>query len=1010
MKQRHPKFLTCVSAALAAVCLLGGVRSTAQSTGAEIKVGVAVNDHDEKRAAAYTGLFSELQSEAGGETSFSLAFGSEEEVEDWYDRGLIDVAVLTAGPSEWLSQSWLTESTSDLYIASLVPARGKQKTLGELAEFKPVEPPPELEGMAGSELDRRALRMEAMYRSVCLVREDSPLAEGRAPGGALPSLDSLASEHKLTFLFESPHSIAGHILPRYVLEGRKISLSENRVVFTGSQEESLKQLYQEGEEGKFKVACVSEDAEADMSRLRKLQLTAGRGRYGNIFGGWSEDEKRGDLDSYLIPRDFMLVNRYLDEGRRASYKERLQNLLGRKDEIAGFKAVVMKFFDLDYGYFQGWFEKVLGNYEMRDRLKATTVADVLGSAAEYQRTTGKEPRIALVLSGGGAKCAYQAGAVVQIERELEDLERVGNPHAKIELVVGTSGGAINALLAAAEVTKPERGQDAVRKVWADFTLGDFFQLWPDVLTFLGLCAALLHLRVFARLALLSERAAPAWWLYAGVALSLCGAAQLAAGYVHWGGVEAGTRLPVSSLVLGRVWFVLQLIFRATWAWLVALSVVVFAAGLLHTKGIPKLKAWVEGSWTKLKTRVPSVEITFGMAFGACVLLYTLAYLSNIAALVIGLALIGLIVWVTSELEEVNLWRPKTMLAGALLVVALFSIALALSLAALVTWLRFLRPKYSFSAPMPFLRHAFLLSAAALLYVTCFGGNNSLVQAAGVEQALLERIPHLFAESGAGNLSSDANATPEERLAQLSEQIIDGHLLKRDLIITASRLPAPLPSPSPPDYDSWLWGGSDAAPAPGGDDLPDNLYFYYQRGDKNPPADAQFVPLAGDNAGRLLDVVIGSGSIYPVFPRRPLTGLRLPGRGAGHDLYIVDGGFAHNTPIQAAIDWGATHIILVEATAAETPAEERGFLDSAATAFNYLFDQAQQTDKAARKKVPIFELQPGGGPESMTTFDFSKAPLEQAFDGGVRDVKGGGLSKLLRLPNLLPALPDRPARR
>ena len=64
-------------------------------------------------------------------------------------------------------------------------------------------------------------------------------------------------------------------------------------------------------------------------------------------------------------------------------------------------------------------------------------------------------RTAVVLSGGGAKCSYQAGAVIEIEANLAELnERRAKKNKEpvdIDLVVGTSGGAINALLVAAGV-------------------------------------------------------------------------------------------------------------------------------------------------------------------------------------------------------------------------------------------------------------------------------------------------------------------------------------------------------------------------------------------------------------------------------------------------------------------------------------------------------------------------------------------------------------------------------
>src|SRR5262249_36969575 len=60
---------------------------------------------------------------------------------------------------------------------------------------------------------------------------------------------------------------------------------------------------------------------------------------------------------------------------------------------------------------------------------------------------------------------------------------------------------------------------------------------------------------------------------------------------------------------------------------------------------------------------------------------------------------------------------------------------------------------------------------------------------------------------------------------------------------------------------------------------------------------------------LLRVVRGSGTIYPGFP--PVTIRDFPAN--DHSVRLIDGGFAHNSPVEAAVQWGATHIILIEAS-------------------------------------------------------------------------------------------------
>jgi len=189
-------------------------------------------------------------------------------------------------------------------------------------------------------------------------------------------------------------------------------------------------------------------------------------------------------------------------------------------------------------------------------------------------------------------------------------------------------------------------------------------------------------------------------------------------------------------------------------------------------------------------------------------------------------------------------------------------------------------------------------------------------------------------------------------------------------------------------------------------LPSDLYFYYrvnQDATLTPPPDKSFVSLKL-NPDRLLDVVIGSSTIYPIFPARGLKTIRLgtedhPSDKNPVDMRIIDGGFTHNIPIEAARLWGATHIIVIEASPAEQH-DPRYFWDHALTAFGYLFDQAQRADTLG-SSVEAFLLRPTsecdksnlrsvcteGKPDpDMDTFDFSNRAAGDAFKKGSADVQ------------------------
>ncbi|MDO9095494.1 MAG: patatin-like phospholipase family protein [Rubrivivax sp.] len=79
------------------------------------------------------------------------------------------------------------------------------------------------------------------------------------------------------------------------------------------------------------------------------------------------------------------------------------------------------------------------------------------------------PLTALVLSGGGARAAYQVGvlrALARIRREaLGPLARLRNPFG---VICGTSAGAINAAALAANADRFEASVEVLAKVWQNF--------------------------------------------------------------------------------------------------------------------------------------------------------------------------------------------------------------------------------------------------------------------------------------------------------------------------------------------------------------------------------------------------------------------------------------------------------------------------------------------------------------------------------------------------------------
>jgi NTE family protein len=93
-------------------------------------------------------------------------------------------------------------------------------------------------------------------------------------------------------------------------------------------------------------------------------------------------------------------------------------------------------------------------------------------AADLPRTGDGVPRFALVMSGGGARGAYEAGVLSYL---LDDLpHRLGRP-ARFHVLSGTSVGAIHACFAAATGGQPGAGQRLI-DIWHSLQVSGVYQV------------------------------------------------------------------------------------------------------------------------------------------------------------------------------------------------------------------------------------------------------------------------------------------------------------------------------------------------------------------------------------------------------------------------------------------------------------------------------------------------------------------------------------------------------
>ncbi len=102
------------------------------------------------------------------------------------------------------------------------------------------------------------------------------------------------------------------------------------------------------------------------------------------------------------------------------------------------------------------------------------------------------------------------------------------------------------------------------------------------------------------------------------------------------------------------------------------------------------------------------------------------------------------------------------------------------------------------------------------------------------------------------------------------------------------------------------------------------------------------------------------------------------------MELIDGGFAHNSPIEAAVLWGATHILLIEASPDER-VERLNFVTNAVASFEHLYEQSQLLDARSRGRVAIFSLSPQ--PPHLCVLDFADNLIEDSIERGYHDVAG-----------------------
>ncbi|HEX6045943.1 MAG TPA: patatin-like phospholipase family protein [Pyrinomonadaceae bacterium] len=938
-------------------------------------MGVTEYQNLENAYANYERLFRQLakvSKDSNQPIRFQFAIGNYGEVLEWYNRGDIDVAVLSAMP---VAKLLLQAGDTDL-------EKIDEAYIGDVRVDEPIDTSKSEIKDKFAELLKRDSAFT--YRSVCLTLASDPDL-GSTKDGTPRTIEDVkrlwnksGDKKPFKFLFVRPYSLSGYIIPRHILSEIGIKVKPDQMEFSYSHGKSVQKL-------------IEEENKPAAQRTRYVTFVLEGTRYKpdpqnpHVF----EQIKVPELQDVNIPREKVFVNHNLDTKRFQQYKQLMKELFANWEGNPDDLTLQLK------GRSQNWQQEYKDSKTAVDKvavprqlLYKTRIQELLQDFARYvDQPRDKDrpaPRLALVLSGGGAKCAYQAGAIAAIETKLREInEERAKTYRRpidIDLVVGTSGGAINALLVAAGVTKAGSAADELARLWGSFSQQQFFQPSFRFNLVFGLCFGLMQALLITIAVLLFGRETVNW---IAIAIGLAVLLAIEIAFVWYFGVKLGN---FAKGLLGQA------------------VVLGFTIGIVQ--GVGALITWV----IRKEPKRFGTPLKFFAKDPHHWRLLTVVLMLTVAVLEIFIAKCpGLDERVTGLGESHWLhhgWMMVTLVCSWAfpypLLIGLFIAGLGV-----VVWRTFDSTTHR---PILVWAMSVLLVVGAIgLVMETFFRASAPSKATGIEQAFAEMLPSLIRATIQSDFATELADDDKTALRQISMLLMDPKrpMLKRDLVITSSRLPIDLSNQISDENNPASIRAQRQAEIVNG--LHDDLYFYFRANEEpalTPPLDRRFIPLKR-NPEKLIDVVIGSSTIYPIFPSRVLTNVRLGNEEKEEPveierMSIVDGGYIHNIPIEAAVKWKASHIILIEASPTASQNMPKDFWDHSMTAFGYLFNQAQLTDKLVRGAAETFELRPTSSCEkqdtlpscvgpantpdpNMDTFDFTPQLVKNAFDRGRDDV-------------------------
>ena len=888
-----------------------GQQTAPSGQGTGLRFGVISYDDPEKKVRDYQALFSELNQEilqeAGMSGKIRCAVGTYADVLDWISRGLVDLAVLS--PSAFAETKAGGNESKKAPDCIYIATEGKQ--------------PAENDNWVNSKLTEanlpKACRFE--YNSICIVRADSKIRTFK------DIRDN--AETGIQFVFGDPLSASSTIFPMHVLRSHNIDFRRH-MEYTFGQSDSVKRVldYQflEGDEAttRERVAFVFDLAVKDRQEVpaKGVEPPNRKEQFRRIEIELAESDRakgKENTNDITLPMEVWVARKDLEQSKIDAIKRALRlhaarlkpqekPQTGERDKVqqgggpitdfqvhedipARFKALHMWAREIRAYLAEetGTGSKKLSDTTaevpgMRFPIRFEDIVSLIRHYNGIYVTRQKTARLALVLSGGGAKCAYQAGAVEKIEETLLKSNshlQAGEAPLDIELVVGTSGGALNAVPVAVGVSRQSAKDPPLALTWTDLNALKIIRAPWMVSICLGLCFTFFYFVM----------------------------------------VRGGVRLIRNGTTRYKQ--------EAAWMRLLGWLLIIIPAAVFLIFYFPALLN-------------PLLRLDCHFLF------YLLLVISWGVLVAVPLC----IVWGILVLANAHNPRHQDRSHSKKLHQRLCIRLLAWS-----------DPRH----PIPFSHLTLLgvvLVAVALFFAIIHQGG--LFRGDPLENVVIQEYARLFATPASGDLRRDGGK-------KIGEVILADDRRSRDLVITGSSLTK---------------------------DSRGSKYFYLlgkSRRDPNllPSYGSQGVEIGkACRIEHLVDIALGSGTIFPFFPSHEVAesrGVNPDGKDYSMKLMdLIDGGFAHNSPIEAAVRWGATHVILLGASP-ETEQEGKAkspFFENIFTAIGYLYDQAQTADVSAQEEAAVFTLRPNLNDQpALGTLDFSPGFAKHALKRGRRDASG-----------------------